>query len=153
MPCRRSVVRLCFLLLCCLVLAAPRVTLSSWAQESERKGGIVVNPTVEECKQGWTEADQPKWSKQRFDQLCRVVFAPSELVANPTAEECKRGWTEADQPKWSKQRFDQLCRVVLTPSGLVVNPTAEECARGWSTGMRWSQQEFDTLCAMLRRSK
>jgi hypothetical protein len=34
---------------------------------------IVINPTVEECRQGWN--GNMKWSKQQFDHFCATLQA------------------------------------------------------------------------------
>ena len=34
---------------------------------------IVINPTVEECRQGWNSS--MKWSKEQFDHFCATLQA------------------------------------------------------------------------------
>jgi len=34
---------------------------------------IVINPTIEECRQGWNSS--MKWSKEQFDHFCATLQA------------------------------------------------------------------------------
>ena len=67
---------------------------------------IVVNPTIDECKNGW-EAASAKWSKEQFDQFCAVLQSPATILINPTLEECSQGWT--NNARWTKQQFEGFC--------------------------------------------
>ena len=57
---------------------APKATAetapSSQANPQTKPGGtIVVNPTQEECKRGWSA--QMRWTKEQFDAFCARLGA------------------------------------------------------------------------------
>ena len=72
-----------------------------------RRSDIVVNPTMAECARGWTQADDPKWSKEKFDQFCAILKSPAPIVVNPTMDQCAHGWV--DGSRWTKDQFDGFC--------------------------------------------
>lgn len=72
-----------------------------------RDGGILINPTLDECTRGWQRSDEAKWSREQFDQFCSVLKSPAPIAANPTVEDCNRGWNATS--RWPQAQFQQLC--------------------------------------------
>ncbi|MEQ1902535.1 MAG: hypothetical protein ABL866_17600 [Devosia sp.] len=102
---------------CCTCVLAALVSFTSWAGAQSPPQGplggkeIVANPTVIECKRGWTGDAAAKWPKEQFDQFCAVIDSPAPIVINPTLEECGRGWVQT--MRWSIDEFDKFCSSLM----------------------------------------
>jgi hypothetical protein len=83
----------------------PQSAPPSTGQGTDRQ--IVINPTIEDCRRGWSSGDSAKWSKEQFDQFCAVLKSPPAIVINPTLDQCARGWTQS--MRWTKDEFENFC--------------------------------------------
>lgn len=87
-------------------LVASLATGAAARTKDGTSGGIVINPTREECARGWTEG-ATKLNRQQFGEYCATLRNSGPIFANPTIDQCRQGWSQ--KLRWSREEFQKLC--------------------------------------------